>query len=62
MASDGLTKKGARRKKNRDHFLVFQNKVISKKKFITLGVPPSWCYYEEIEQYFAFGGSLFEVV
>ena len=38
------------------HFLLYQNKVIYKKKVITLRMPPSWCYYEAIEQYLALGG------
>ena len=36
------------------HFLIYQNKVISKKKLI-LDMPPSWCYYKDIEQYLVWG-------
>ena len=32
LGSDGLAKRGAGCKKNRGHFLVFQNKMISKKR------------------------------
>ena len=36
----------------REPLFSVSNKVISKKIFI-LGMPSSWCYYEEIEQYLA---------
>ena len=39
MSSDGLTKGGPSTKKIEGHFFVFQNKVISKKKVITLEEP-----------------------
>ena len=41
------------------HFLVYQNKVTSKKKvFSIFGMATSLCYCEEIEQYLAQGGHL----
>ena len=55
-----LQKVVTRAKKIGGDFFVFQNKVISK-KIIILGGPPSWCYYEEMEQYFALGGHFFDV-
>ena len=48
-------KRGSARKIEEGHFFVFQFFLVSKVislKIMTLGVP-SWCYYKEIEQYFA---------